>query len=172
MPVKLVADVMDVHRSTVYRAMEHDDTCVQMGNVIILDPHRARRRDATSLEDIAAIENFWAANTHPSPDRSPVATMTTLEGEKVSHGVHWQEKTVKELYEMFCADSGMPIVGRELFRLNRPYFIRKPQWRGCLCPKCHVMRLLIDGMGHALPIPMWPTIINAIAEHARGINRN
>ena len=81
-PVKLVADVMDVHRSTVYRAMEHDDTCVRRGNVIILDPHRARRRDATSLEDIAAIENFWAANTRPSPDRSPVATMTTLEGEK------------------------------------------------------------------------------------------
>lgn len=26
--------------------------------------------------------------------------------------------------------------------------------------------LLIDGMGHALPIPMWPTIIGAIAEHA------
>lgn len=28
--------------------------------------------------------------------------------------------------------------------------------------------LLIDGMGHALPIPMWPTIIGAIAEHAHG----
>jgi pimeloyl-ACP methyl ester carboxylesterase len=28
--------------------------------------------------------------------------------------------------------------------------------------------LLIEGMGHALPIPMWPTIIGAIAEHARG----
>ncbi len=27
--------------------------------------------------------------------------------------------------------------------------------------------LLIDGMGHALPIPMWPAIIGAIAEHAR-----
>ncbi len=26
--------------------------------------------------------------------------------------------------------------------------------------------LLIEGMGHALPIPMWPTIIGAIAEHA------
>ncbi|MFX8848586.1 alpha/beta hydrolase, partial [Acinetobacter baumannii] len=28
--------------------------------------------------------------------------------------------------------------------------------------------LLIDGMGHALPIPMWPTIIGAIADHAQG----
>jgi pimeloyl-ACP methyl ester carboxylesterase len=28
--------------------------------------------------------------------------------------------------------------------------------------------LLIDGMGHALPIPMWPAIINAIADHAHG----
>ncbi|WP_346656046.1 alpha/beta hydrolase [Bradyrhizobium sp. dw_78] len=27
--------------------------------------------------------------------------------------------------------------------------------------------LMIEGMGHALPIPMWPQIINAIAEHAR-----
>ncbi|MES2751135.1 MAG: alpha/beta hydrolase [Pseudomonadota bacterium] len=26
--------------------------------------------------------------------------------------------------------------------------------------------LLIDGMGHALPIPMWPMILSAIAEHA------
>ena len=26
--------------------------------------------------------------------------------------------------------------------------------------------LLIEGMGHALPIPMWPTIIGAIAQHA------
>ncbi len=26
--------------------------------------------------------------------------------------------------------------------------------------------LLIDGMGHALPIPMWPAIIKGIADHA------
>jgi pimeloyl-ACP methyl ester carboxylesterase len=31
--------------------------------------------------------------------------------------------------------------------------------------------LLIDGMGHALPIPMWPAIIDAIAEHAHGATR-
>jgi pimeloyl-ACP methyl ester carboxylesterase len=28
--------------------------------------------------------------------------------------------------------------------------------------------LMIDGMGHAIPIPMWPQIIGAIADHARG----
>jgi pimeloyl-ACP methyl ester carboxylesterase len=28
--------------------------------------------------------------------------------------------------------------------------------------------LMIDGMGHALPIPMWRTIIEAIVKHARG----
>jgi pimeloyl-ACP methyl ester carboxylesterase len=28
--------------------------------------------------------------------------------------------------------------------------------------------LLIEGMGHALPIPMWPQIIDAIAKHAHG----
>jgi pimeloyl-ACP methyl ester carboxylesterase len=28
--------------------------------------------------------------------------------------------------------------------------------------------LMIEGMGHALPIPMWPQIIGAIAEHAHG----
>jgi pimeloyl-ACP methyl ester carboxylesterase len=27
-------------------------------------------------------------------------------------------------------------------------------------------RLIIEGMGHALPIPMWPRIVDAIAEHA------
>ncbi len=29
--------------------------------------------------------------------------------------------------------------------------------------------LMIDGMGHALPIPMWPQIIGAIADHAKGV---
>jgi pimeloyl-ACP methyl ester carboxylesterase len=28
--------------------------------------------------------------------------------------------------------------------------------------------LMVEGMGHALPIPMWPQIIDAIAEHAHG----
>ena len=28
--------------------------------------------------------------------------------------------------------------------------------------------LMIEGMGHALPIPMWPQIIEAIATHAKG----
>jgi pimeloyl-ACP methyl ester carboxylesterase len=28
--------------------------------------------------------------------------------------------------------------------------------------------LMVEGMGHAIPIPMWPQIINAIAEHAKG----
>jgi hypothetical protein len=27
--------------------------------------------------------------------------------------------------------------------------------------------LMIEGMGHALPIPMWPRIIDAIDKHAR-----
>jgi pimeloyl-ACP methyl ester carboxylesterase len=28
--------------------------------------------------------------------------------------------------------------------------------------------MMVKGMGHALPIPMWPEIIDAIAEHAHG----
>ena len=28
--------------------------------------------------------------------------------------------------------------------------------------------LMIDGMGHALPVPMWPQVIDAITTHARG----
>ena len=32
--------------------------------------------------------------------------------------------------------------------------------------------LLIDGMGHALPIPMWPAIINGIADHAHGASKH
>ena len=31
--------------------------------------------------------------------------------------------------------------------------------------------LMIEGMGHALPIPMWPQIIGAIAEHAHGADK-
>ncbi len=32
--------------------------------------------------------------------------------------------------------------------------------------------LLIEGMGHALPMPMWPIIINAIADHAHGATKH
>lgn len=32
--------------------------------------------------------------------------------------------------------------------------------------------LLIEGMGHALPMPMWPIIINAIADHAHGVTKH
>jgi pimeloyl-ACP methyl ester carboxylesterase len=28
--------------------------------------------------------------------------------------------------------------------------------------------VMIEGMGHAMPIPMWPQIIDAIASHAHG----
>jgi len=31
--------------------------------------------------------------------------------------------------------------------------------------------LMVEGMGHAMPIPMWPQIIGAIAEHAKGATR-
>ena len=30
--------------------------------------------------------------------------------------------------------------------------------------------LMIEGMGHALPIPMWPQIIDAIDKHARSVS--
>ena len=28
--------------------------------------------------------------------------------------------------------------------------------------------MMVEGMGHAIPIPMWPQIIGAIADHAKG----
>ena len=28
--------------------------------------------------------------------------------------------------------------------------------------------MMVEGMGHAIPIPMWPQIIGAIDEHAHG----
>jgi len=31
--------------------------------------------------------------------------------------------------------------------------------------------VMVEGMGHALPIPMWPQIIGAIAEHAHGATK-
>jgi pimeloyl-ACP methyl ester carboxylesterase len=31
--------------------------------------------------------------------------------------------------------------------------------------------LMIEGMGHALPIPMWPQVIDAIVTHARGASK-
>ena len=32
--------------------------------------------------------------------------------------------------------------------------------------------LVIEGMGHALPIPFWPEIINAIVDHTHGMAPN
>jgi pimeloyl-ACP methyl ester carboxylesterase len=31
--------------------------------------------------------------------------------------------------------------------------------------------LMVEGMGHATPIPMWPQIIDAIADHAHGVKK-
>ena len=142
-----IARVLQVHRSTLYLALGRAEKLCDMGNgIVILDPVRARRKDATSLADIASVQNFWAAATRPSPDAKPLAVLRSVAGEKVQHGIHWQEYTTAELFERFSADPDSPSIGRELFRLNRPYFVRKPQWRGSLCPKCHVFRLLREGL--------------------------
>jgi hypothetical protein len=141
-----IAETLRVAASTVYRAVGRDEITVKRGDIVILDPRRKRRKDATSFEDIAAIQNFWASNTRPSPDAKPLAVMRTVDGEKVQHGIHWQEYTGTELYSMFIGNPESPTIGREVFRLNKPYFIRKPVWRGSLCPKCHVWRLMREGL--------------------------
>jgi hypothetical protein len=28
--------------------------------------------------------------------------------------------------------------------------------------------MMVDGMGHALPVEMWPQVIDAISDHAHG----
>ena len=84
--------------------------------------------------------------TRASPDKRPIAVMDDGKGGKVTHGIHWQERTLSELYDLYCSDAQNPPMSKEIFRRHKPFFIRKPRWRGCLCPRCHVLRLLIDAL--------------------------
>lgn len=148
--VKQVADALDVHRSTVYAALDRHERIALIDGVCLLDPARAQRSDATPLETINAIQGHWAASTRASPDKRPIAVMMCEDGGKVSHGIHWQEDTDAEIYMKYCNDAANPKIGKEIFRQHKPYFIKKPRWRGCLCPRCHVLRLLVEGLGDLL----------------------
>jgi hypothetical protein len=141
-----LARVLDVHRSSIYLALERNEKCLKEGEIVMLDPTRKQRSDAAPAETRAAIQNFWAANTRPSPDCRPVAVLKLANGDKATHGIHWQEHSQKDLFELYCEDTENPTVGRELFRLNKPYFVKDPKWSGCLCPTCHVLSLLRDGL--------------------------
>ena len=144
--VAQVAGALNVHRNTVYAALDRSEQVAVIGGVVLLDPARAQRKDATSLTTINAIQGFWAGATRASPDKRPIAVMDDGKGGKVTHGIHWQERTLSELYDLYCSDAQNPPVSKEIFRRHKPFFIRKPRWRGCLCPRCHVLRLLIDAL--------------------------
>ena len=81
--------------------------------------------------------------TQASPEMQQ-ATMKCDDGTILEHPIHYLEDTIEEVYEKFCEADG-ELCSLEYFRLQRPYFVRKPKWRHCLCPDCYKMRLLHDG---------------------------
>ena len=147
-----VADALGVHPRTVTRAKVRQLKTATLRGHTLLDPSRAKRCDALPSATAQRVQEFWEAETRASPDMQPVATLvldSTLDvddpGYCVQHGIHWQEKSTRDLYALMLEKDGR-LCGRETFRLLRPYFVRKPKWRGCLCPTCHVQRLNQEAM--------------------------
>eukprot|EP01047_Picozoa_sp_COSAG01_P036590 COSAG01_NODE_2863_length_6958_cov_7.166351_2_plen_1087_part_00 len=144
------ARTLGIHRSSLYAALEQEECAICSENgVVILDPTRELRKDCLPAETVGAVQTFWAAATRPSPDKHPIATLRLKEGAKLTHGIHWQEQPLDEIYEKYLA-SDSPMVGKEKFRQLKPYFVRDPSARACLCPTCHVTGLYQDSYAKML----------------------
>ena len=155
---RLLAETLGCDVSSVDRALRRHNERAAPGKITIpiLDPERAAYGEAAGKykkkygpETIAKIQESWANNTRPSPDMCPIAKMLVdkdlpaEEGGVVTHGIHWQECTDREMYDLMKEQFG-ELCGLTFFVKQRPYFVRKPKWRGCLCPTCHSQRLLYE----------------------------
>ena len=134
------AAIIGLSPRSMYYAREREEILAKVGDVMLLDPRRAKRKDNLSAEKISAIQQWWKKSTKASPDKRPSVTLTLADGTEVRHGIHWQQSTAKEIFDGYCADPLSPVVGYTSFRNHKPYFIKKAGFRGCLCPKCHQMR--------------------------------
>jgi hypothetical protein len=141
----LYAQALGISPRSMYYAREREAKLAHVDGVMLLDPRRARRKDALSVEKIKAIQACWEKETKQSPDKWPSVRLVLEDGTEVWHGIHWQQATDRTIFDLYCADPLNPVVGFTSFRLHKPYFIRKQGFRGCLCPKCHQMWLQLDG---------------------------
>lgn len=146
-----VADAIGVSRRATYRAEVRREKVKQLhGDICLLDPTRNPRKDRCSVETVAAVEAAWTRLTKAAPDKKPFVKLILDDGTEVCHGIHWQQKSTRELYLKYLDD---PPVGRNVrtvglttFTALKPYFVRKIGFRGCLCGKCHHMRKLTEGL--------------------------
>ena len=146
-----VADTIGVSRWATYRAEARKEKVKKLhGDICLLDPTRNPRKDRCSVETVAAVEAEWARLTKAAPDKKPFVKLILDDGSEVCHGIHWQQKSTRELYLKYLDD---PPVGRNVrtvglttFTALKPYFVRKIGFKGCLCGKCHHMRKLTEGL--------------------------
>eukprot|EP01049_Picozoa_sp_SAG25_P019651 SAG25_NODE_6295_length_571_cov_1.913136_1_plen_190_part_11 len=83
-----VADALGVDRKTVWRARQREAKL--KSGVPVLDPERARRKDAFSDERIQEIQDAWARFTQPSPEIR-IAHLDLPNGTRLEHAVHFLE---------------------------------------------------------------------------------
>ena len=69
-----------MHRNTVYAALDRSEQIAIIGGIVLLDPARAQRKDATPLSTMNAIQGFWASATLASPDKRPIAVVDDRKG--------------------------------------------------------------------------------------------
>ena len=142
---EVYARTIGISRQKMHGHVQREERLAKVGEVLLLDPTRAKRKDATPVSTIDAIQQCWKQQTKASPDKKPSVKLTLEDGTVVEHGVHWQQKSTKEIFEAYAHDPQNPVVGLTTFTKHKPYFVRKTGFRGCLCPKCFTMRKQLEG---------------------------
>ena len=137
---EVYARTIGISRQKMHGHVQREERLAKVGEVLLLDPTRAKRKDATPVSTIDAIQQCWKQQTKASPDKKPSVKLTLEDGTVVEHGVHWQQKSTREIFEAYAHDPLNPVVGLTTFTAHKPYFVRKTGFRGCLCPKCFTMR--------------------------------
>ena len=141
-----LAEAMGCSRRALYAIEQRENKAQLLGQVLLLDPTRRVRKDALSAESQALIQAFWRDNTQASPDKKPFVSKTFEDGSTTRHGVHWQQEPTKDLYCKFLEKTppGCDLVGLTTFTAQRPYFVKKARYEGCLCPRCYGTKNMTD----------------------------
>ena len=135
--IKWTAQQLHRHVATVRKQIEKigktPERCTDLVDGLLKDPKTTQYTAQVPSEIDKAIADSVAEMQQ--------ATMKCDDGTILEHPIHYLEDTIEEVYEKFCEADG-ELCSLEYFRLQRPYFVRKPKWRHCLCPDCYKMRLL------------------------------
>lgn len=135
-----LANALGISRQATYLAQQRRDKAKQLGLICLLDPRRNERKDKCNIETVEVVQTFWTASTKAAPDKNPFVKVELEDGTTVCHGIHWQQKSTREIFLRYCENpplggATVRTVGLTTFTALRPYFVRRVGFRGCLCGK-------------------------------------